>query len=238
MMYLAHWLYTSEQREQTVTEHQLVEKATEYLWPRRFEDKDQAMGAAKGFVEFCWGRAWVFTDTGLTREGEPLYQFAHQTFLEYFTAAHFVRANKQASDLIETLLPHIRRGEWEVVAQLACQIEDRQREGAGDEILDLVLSASDIPNVSERWNLISFAIKCLEFIVPAPRVVRVLVALLVKGTVEYQRERARTDQTGKPPEHRLPTSSWQAVSDIASENRNYFAIFCAKKSPSLSNPMI
>ena len=224
MMYLAHWLYTSGEVEPTVTERQLVTKAAEYLLRRRFEDRDQANAAAREFVEFCRGRAWVFTDTGLTKGNEPLYQFTHRTFLEYFAAAHLVRTADGATKLAQILLPHVKAGEWEVVAQLSCQIEDRQRDGAGDEILTCLIDASRASGLTERWNLTMFAIKALESIVPSPKVVRSLVASLVRHTVEYSRQLAGNAQPSHDsPYSRLPHSSWEAVFDIAVENRDCFA---------------
>jgi hypothetical protein len=80
MMHLAHWIYADEALQSGVTEQRLVAKTTDYLCPKRFEDRDEAEGAAKQFIEFCRGRAWVFTDTGTTKEGDRLYQFTHRTF--------------------------------------------------------------------------------------------------------------------------------------------------------------
>jgi predicted NACHT family NTPase len=91
MMYLAHWIYSDEALQSGVTERKLVAKAADYLCPKRFEDRDEAEQAAREFIEFCRGRAWVFTDTGTTKEGDGLYQFTHRTFLEYFTACYLVR---------------------------------------------------------------------------------------------------------------------------------------------------
>lgn len=224
MMYLAHWLYTSGEVEPTVTEQQLVKEAAGYLLRRRFEDTDQATAAAREFVEFCRGRAWVFTDTGLLKDGEPLYQFTHRTFLEYFTAAHLVRTAEGVKNLTENLLPHIKRGEWEVVAQLSCQIEDRQREGAGDEILSFLVEASKTPQIIERWNLMTFAVRTLEHIVPSPRVVRSLVASLVQHTIEYHKGLgAGVETQPNSPTQNAPQPSWEAVLHIAPENRDCFA---------------
>jgi len=221
VMHLAHWLYTSESSEQAVTEHQLVTKATDYLWPRKFDDKDKAESAAKDFVDYCRGRAWVFTDTGLTKEGEPLFQFAHRTFLEYFTAQHFVRTIPGVSKLMEILLPRVRRAEWEVVAQLTCQIEDKQREGAGDEILTMLVKESQASTPPECWNLLLFVVRCLEFIVPGPQILRDAANALVQRTAESQRGMAAAAEV--PRVGKAPFPSWEATFHIASENREYFA---------------
>lgn len=171
MMYLAHWIYSDESLQGGVTEHNLIAKATEYLCPRRFEDRDEAQMAAREFIDFCRGRAWVFTDTGTTKEGERLYQFTHRTFLEYFTSNHLVRTNPTPDRLGETLLPKIAKREWDVVAQLAVQLQNKNVEGAGDELLSHVTDKAKIDN-KFRLNLLSFAVRCLEFMVPSPKVTR------------------------------------------------------------------
>lgn len=171
MMYLAHWIYSDESLQGGVTEHNLIAKATDYLCPRRFEDREEAQRAALEFIDFCRGRAWVFTDTGTTKEGERLYQFTHRTFLEYFTSNHIVRTNPTPDRLVETLLPKIAKREWDVVAQLAIQLQNKNVEGAGDELLSHVTDKATIDN-KFGLNLLSFAVRCLEFMVPSPKVTR------------------------------------------------------------------
>jgi len=135
MMYLAHWIYDDEALQGGVTENKLIFKATEYLCPRRFEDRDEAERAARGFIEFCRGRAWVFTETGTTKDGERLYQFTHRTFLEYFCAGHLARMHETTNKLWAVLRYRIAKREWDVVAQLTFQIKNKNSEGAGDRLL-------------------------------------------------------------------------------------------------------
>lgn len=185
MMYLANWIYTNETLQGGVTEKDLIAKATEYLCPRRFEDRDDAEKAAREFIEFCSGRAWVFSDTGTTKEGERLYQFTHRTFLEYFTAAHLVRTHPTPDKLEEILLPKIAKREWDVVAQLAFQLQNKNVEGAGDELLiDLIKQAYENEG-DEGWNLLSFAARCLEFIVPSPKVIRDMTKTCIERCLDY-----------------------------------------------------
>lgn len=170
MMYLAHWIYTTPDLQSGVTEHQLIRKASEYLIPKRFEDEDEAAAAAKEFIEFCRGRAWVFTDIGTTAQGEELYQFTHRTFLEYFTASHLIRTAKTEDKLLEILLPRIAKQEWDIVAQLAFQQISQNNEDASDIMLNSVVNMSEktqTPN--EAWNYLEFVTKCLSFIVPSPK---------------------------------------------------------------------
>ena len=176
MMHLAHWIYADEALQSGVTERKLVAKTTQYLCPKRFEDEDEAAAAAREFIAFCRGRAWVFTDTGTTREGEPLYQFTHRTFLEYFTASQLVRVNPTPDRLLPVLLPRIANREWDVVAQLAFQIQNKNVEGAGDELLNR-LKEEAVSNRAEPWSYLSFAARCLEFIIPTPRTCREITLL-------------------------------------------------------------
>ena len=73
MKHLAYWLFTTGDSD-GVTEHNLISETASYLHERSFEDLHEARVAAQEFVEFCRGRAWVFTDVGTTREGERLYE--------------------------------------------------------------------------------------------------------------------------------------------------------------------
>ena len=194
MMYLAHWIYTNETLQGGVTEQELVTKATDYLCQRQYEDRDEAEKAAYEFIEFCRGRAWVFTDTGTMKEGERLYQFTHRTFLEYFTASHLVRQSRNPENLQEILLSKISKREWDVVAQLAFRIQDKQTEEAGDELLAAVIQKSHKTQGSEKWNLLSFAARCLEFIVPSPVVRRNIVAVCVDFCLKQGLEQIRHKQ--------------------------------------------
>jgi hypothetical protein len=197
MMHLAHWVFGDEGLRGGVTEGSLVEKCTEYLCPRRYEDSDDARRAAGEFIEFCRGRAWVFTDTGTTAQGERLYQFTHRTFLEYFTAAHLVRTHPTPADLGGSLIPRIAVREWDVVAQLAFQLQNKQVEGAGDALLTAVLRSAVGAGVTERQrtNLLSFASRSLEFLVPSPSLVREVVDAVLEHCISVGAARLASERT-------------------------------------------
>jgi hypothetical protein len=139
VQHLAYRIYADQKLHAGVPEDALIQAAATYLWPRRFEDRDRAVAFAREFVEHCRGRAWVFTDVGSTGAGDPLYQFTHRTFLEYFAAAYLVRQHPTPDRLSAALLPRIARVEWDVVAQLAVQIQSRQVEDAASAHLALLL---------------------------------------------------------------------------------------------------
>jgi hypothetical protein len=172
MKHLAYWIYSDANLQTGVTESKLVNKATEYLHNRLYEDEDLARKTARDFIEFCRGRAWIFTDIGSTGDGELLYQFTHRTFLEYFTAAQLVRTHPRPSDLAPVLIPHIAKKEWDIVAQLAFQLQNNNVEGAGDELLAAVVATAKKEDDNTGSGLYSFAARCLEFMLPNRQTVR------------------------------------------------------------------
>ena len=168
---LARWIYEDEVRQTGVTERQLIERTTAYLHTWRFTDVHKARKAARSFVEFCRGRAWVFTDTGTTGDGEALYQFTHRTFLEYFAARQLVASHDTLTELIDDVLPHVERGEWDVVAQLAFQIKARSSEGGADALFVGVLEYLAAAGADEALNIATFLCQCLGFMFPRPATV-------------------------------------------------------------------
>ena len=168
MMHLAHSIYRDASLQSGVSQRQLVQMAADYLSVRLFDDRDEAEAAAIDFVEFCRGRAWVFSDVGTTAGGDHLYAFTHRTFLEYFTASDVVRNHASAQALADYLFPRIARGEWDVVSQLSFQLLDKNVEGAGDELLAALMErGQDVREPREdRYNDLAFAGRCLGFLVP------------------------------------------------------------------------
>jgi hypothetical protein len=192
-MYLAYWIYSDEALQGGVTQQRLIRKATDYLCPKRFEDPDEGELAACEFIRFCRGRAWVFTDTGTTKDGENLYQFTHRTFLEYFTAAYLDRTNRTPEKLLKVLLPKIAKQEWDVVAQLAFQLQNKGSEEAGDELLTALIEQAAKVGGDEQWNLLYFAARCLEFIVPSPKITRDITTSCVEQCLAWGTERMGQD---------------------------------------------
>jgi hypothetical protein len=142
---------------------------------------------------------------GSTRRGTPLYQFTHQTFLEYFAAGHLARTHRTGRALWERLSRHIVKREWDVVAQIAIQILDRQVEGAIEDFLSG--SLEDLEGLgasqsSEQHNLLSFAVRCLEFTVPNAQITR----RIVRECVDFCLSTSATDFPS-PKSWRMPTRS-------------------------------
>jgi hypothetical protein len=184
LQHLAHWIYSHPDLQSGASERVLIQEAASFLQRKRFPDEDEARAEAGRFVEFCRGRAWVFTDTGTTASGEPLYEFTHRTFLEFFTAEYLVRTCRTPQTLAAELLPHIARAEWDIVAQLAFQLQDDNLEGAVDELLSALLTVAAEPNADGRRQLLDFAARSLAFLVPEPATLADLTKQVVSLALE------------------------------------------------------
>jgi hypothetical protein len=179
IQHLAFWIYSDARLRAGVSERELIRSATEFLTDRRFDDEDEARTEAMRFIEFCRGRAWVFSDTGVAPDGEHIYQFTHRTFLEYFAAEHLVRTHRTPADLAAVLRPRIQSGEWDVVAQLAFQLQDDNIDGAGDELLSDLLAHA----VGKSADVtLSFAARSLSFLVPRRTTCREVASAVTRRT--------------------------------------------------------
>jgi hypothetical protein len=187
MRSLALYMYSQEQPQ--LIRSDLVGYIKRYLLEKRFDDPDVAERAAEEFIDFCKGRAWVLTDVGHEK-----YGFTHRTFLEYFSASQLVRLNPRPEALFAVLRDHLCAREWDAVAQLALQILGRTVEDGADDFLKITIQAAASVDGHSRVNLLSFASRALQFIVPRPEVVRGIVASCIELLADppNTRERRRT----------------------------------------------
>jgi hypothetical protein len=172
LRHLAYWLFTKNDAGPAVTERELVAEAANLLHERGFETRDQAVAAAGEFVEFCRGRAWVFSDMGTNARGENLYAFTHRTFMEYFAAAHLAAQHDTPEQLARRLAPHVAKREWDTVAQLAVQIKDRFADRGAERVCLALLHERRRRSTQGRSNVLLFLARCLAFADVPPRVVR------------------------------------------------------------------
>ncbi|MET9819912.1 NACHT domain-containing protein [Streptomyces sp. NPDC006355] len=179
LRHLAHWLFIRKDSESAVTRRNLISETAQFLHHRGFESREEAEEAAEEFVDFCKGRAWVFSDAGTTAKGETLYTFTHRTFLEYFTAAFLASMQDTPEKLAKTLAPHVTKQEWEVVAELAVQMKDRAVDQGAARIYHSLLKDRRYTSVQSRSNLLGFLAACLESVDPPPGVVRDLCKLIL-----------------------------------------------------------
>jgi hypothetical protein len=196
MKHLAYWIFSQDNAD-GVTESGLIAETTRYLHERSIEDPDEAVHAAKEFVEFCRGRAWVFTDVGTTPDGEPLYKFTHRTFLEYFAAYHLSRIMDTPELLAETIEPRIGAAEWDVVAQLAVQIADKHKDLGANRIFEHLLG--NVPEHDPQFssNVLAFLARCLTFVQVSPATLRSLTRLSAHRLFNQELEQYEFDRT--PP---------------------------------------
>jgi hypothetical protein len=181
LRHLAWWLFTRDDTRTSVTERELVASTTEFLHGRGFESEDEARDAAQEFIEFSRGRLWVFSDAGTTAAGEKLYAFTHRTFLEYFAASQLAFNCDTPEKLARAIAPHVARGEWEVVGELAVQIKDAtSREGA-HRVYETLLSERRRRSREGRSNVLQFLARTLRSVTPAPQATR----RLARDAVEF-----------------------------------------------------
>ncbi|MET9626085.1 NACHT domain-containing protein [Lentzea sp. NPDC006480] len=158
VQHLAWTMFTAPESGRAQSRTRIVNILTRYL-EDKLDDHDESIATAEQFLAFCTGRAWILTDVGAT-DTEPQFGFTHRTFLEYFAAEYLVRTHRTAADLWEALRPNI--GQWEVVAQVALQLYDRNVEGGADELLTEAVAAGGL----------DFAARSLHHMHPSTRTVR------------------------------------------------------------------
>jgi hypothetical protein len=172
LRYLAWWLFTRDNTQSAVTERELVAATTDFLYGRGFESEDDARDAAREFVTFCAGRMWVFSDAGTTATGENLYSFTHRTFLEFFAAAQLAYDCDTPERLTRTLAPHVARGEWEIVAELAVQIKDSTSRDGARRVYTELLGERRRRSAKGRSNILQFMARTMRSVDPTPTLTR------------------------------------------------------------------
>lgn len=164
-------------------------------------------------------------------KNEELYQFTHQTFLEYFAAAYLFRTHSTPTSMFNTLRSRIAKTEWDVVAQLAFQIQNKQVEGAGDKLLIALIKEAYKSQGNKRWNFLSFNVRCLGFIIPSPKTLQDITRACLDLTLNWGIEKIQQSsfQSLTPKSER--NEETEVVEEIfgnlliaANENRKTIAI--------------
>lgn len=194
LQHLAYWLLTRDSTESAVTERQLVAETAHYLADRSDSvAQDEALEGAEEFVEFCRGRAWVFTDVGTTKEGENLYTFTHRTFLEFFAARYLSLANDTPERLARALAPRVARHEWPVVAPLAIQIKDQSVDRGAERLLLALLGDGRRRTPGSRLRILSLIAECLPWATLPGDAVSRLVSEIIEATPLFLPNERRPD---------------------------------------------
>lgn len=183
LYFIAHWMYTSEELESGVPRRKIQRALRDYLLDRRYADSDHADEAASEFLDLWRGRAWVLTDVGTGKQQE-VYQFSHQTFLEYYTAMHLARVHSSPEALWDALRDRVLHQEWTVVSEIAVQLLSRHVDRANDDYLELVLGHASERDPDGARLIIAYAARLVEGLGPRPEVLSRLVKLAVEAWVE------------------------------------------------------
>ncbi|GAB2815109.1 NACHT domain-containing protein [Lentzea nigeriaca] len=169
VQHLAWKMLNAKESGKALTRTRIINILTDYL-DAKLDDHDESLAMAQEFLAFCTGRAWILTDVGATAS-EPQFGFTHRTFMEYFAAEHLVRTHRTAADLWVVLGLNTRQ--WDVVAQIALQLYDRNVEGGVDELL-----AEAVDNDGP-----AFAARALQHVYPSMRTIRTIVNAAVDRSV-------------------------------------------------------
>lgn len=193
LRHLAHWVYATPALSDGVPYESAVRRTAEFLTELRFSDPIRAEAAARDFIDFCRGRAWVFSDVGADADDQDLFQFTHRTFLEFFTAEQLLNDNETVAQLVRAVRPRILAGEWEVVAELAVHIKETQRTGSADEIVSAILGSAT-KGVRHR-RAVGFAVRMIRNLPLAPATVRatadIALRMLAAADLAVRRSRSR-----------------------------------------------
>lgn len=174
--YLAWRQLTADNSGAAWPRGRIVAMLIEYLERKGFDLEDAEENASQ-FVDFCTGRPWVLSDTGVDSR-EPRYGFTHRTFLEFFSADHLVRTNRTAEPLWAALRPMMLGGAGGLVPQIALQLYDQKHEDGASELLRLIAA-------EDRFTITWFAANSLRYVQPNPRAVRSVVEAAVRLAADH-----------------------------------------------------
>jgi len=175
MQFLAWKQLTTESGPQP--RHRVEATLTDYLVDRRL-DHDEARAMAADFLAFCTGRAWILTDVGSNLD-EPMYDFTHRTFMEFFAAEHLVRTQRTAPAVIDILRPHLEVDTWEVVGEIAAQLVDQRVEGGAEELVQTIL-ISEPEDPARRSSMLAFAARLLAHVSLSPESVAAVIDAMLE----------------------------------------------------------
>ncbi len=130
-----------------VPEDVLKDVFTEHLKKDAGYPPVKARATASTMVSHCEGRAWIFSDAGLTPDGERLYAFTHSSFQEYFYAWWLTRALPQPEDLAHELSKLLSDGRSQIAVQVAIHLCDLHTKGGGSECIAALIESGGPPAV-------------------------------------------------------------------------------------------
>lgn len=215
---LAYWIFTEQRLADGVTHSATVGRTARFLSRFRYADPAEAHAAAEEFVDFCRGRAWVFSDTGEVRNGEELFAFTHRTFLEFFCAEYLQLSHATPAALVDELVPRIGDGTWEVVARVALQMKARSLLDGADAVVNRLGHHLERESLARRIEIQRFILRALGALVPSPTTVSALagsvLASVAHDTIDERKQGPAPAAESSPREsmHLLG-----ALSEVGSE---------------------
>jgi tetratricopeptide (TPR) repeat protein len=176
LQHVAYWIFREPKRRFGVTGPELVDHLRDYVYREVIDDRARANRIAQEFFDYCRGRGWVLVPCGTRSDDQELFRFAHETFLEFFTAGWLASSDMSAEKVAEALLPRIAVGEWDMVGLLVVQLRNNASRGSGNEFVRALLDrvSSRQTGARERTNLLGFAARTTEFMVTRPDITRAL----------------------------------------------------------------
>jgi hypothetical protein len=116
-----------------------------------------------------------------------VFAFTHQTFLEYFFARYVDEKADTVSEVLDEIIPHVLRNEWDVVAHLSLQIKTHRSLRRQNQAIDqLIALLSRSRPVDEQRALASFAARSLQYLVASESQVKLLVELIFLRGYEHR----------------------------------------------------
>ncbi len=139
-----------------------LEASLQASFTELYESKAKAFRAAREFVNFVTGRAWVMSEVG-----DNVFSFTHQTFLEYFFARHLDDKYDSILSLLTFLKQRIIRSEWNEVSHLALQLKTHRSLRKQEEALSVLQRYAREARSSKSQNaILAFTSRSLEYISP------------------------------------------------------------------------
>ncbi|WP_405890034.1 NACHT domain-containing protein [Streptomyces sp. NBC_00133] len=159
---LAHRSLTDGRLRDGMTESKVIESVSSQIVAEGIATAKQAGIMARELIATCRGRAWMFTDLGLTEDGEEIFGFTHQSFLEYFAAWYLHRNTRSAGELSAALLPQISNGKWEILAQICLSLRDKNSAAGSSAVIESILSTLPTLTIGEADVTLQFILKSAD----------------------------------------------------------------------------
>ncbi|MFE0356351.1 NACHT domain-containing protein [Streptomyces nigra] len=159
---LAYRSLTDGKLRDGMTESNVIESVSSQLVTEGIVTAKQAGAMARELIATCRGRAWMFTDLGLTEDGEEIFGFTHQSFLEYFAAWYLHRTSRSASELAAYLVPQIANGRWEILAQICLSLRDKNSAAGSSAVIESILSKLTKLKTGEADVTLQFILKSAD----------------------------------------------------------------------------